>query len=180
MKKTGKQNLLKEVSSIKLLVLDVDGVLTDGSLILDENGKEYKKFHVRDGQGLVMLLGTGCNIAVITARSSKIVAERMRELGIKYVYQGTKHKGAKLTELMNELSLEKNEVAYAGDDLIDLPAMTKVGFPIAVADAHYEVKKHASMVTDNLGGKGAVREICEFIMHANGSFDKCIESYLSC
>ena len=171
--------LLEKAANIKLAVFDVDGVLTNGQLILGENGNEYKAFHVRDGHGLVMLLESGCHIAVITARSSKIVAERMASLGIKYVYQGEKDKGARLMTLIDELDIQTDHVAYTGDDVIDLPAMTKVGLPIAVADARPEVKEHADWVTEERGGQGAVREVCELIMKAQGKFDAKIKTYLS-
>jgi len=174
-----KTTFMRKAIKIKLVVFDVDGVLTDGKLILGENGNEYKSFYVRDGHGLVMLLETGCKIAVITARSSKIVAERMASLGIKYVYQGEKDKGAKLLKLIDELGLEREQVAYVGDDVIDLPAMINVGMPIAVADAHPEVKNNADWITENRGGQGAVREVCELIMQAQGNFEDRINAYLS-
>ena len=126
-----------------------------------------------------MLLETGCNIAVITARSSNIVAERMASLGIKYVYQGEKDKGARLMKLIDELGIQREQVAYTGDDVIDLPAMTKVGLPIAVADARPEVKEHVDWITEEQGGQGAVREVCELIMKAQDKFDDRINAYLS-
>ena len=174
-----KKELLAKAANIKLVVFDVDGVLTNGQLILGESGNEYKAFHVRDGHGLVMLLETGCNIAVITARSSNIVAERMASLGIKYVYQGEKDKGARLMKLIDELGIQREQVAYTGDDVIDLPAMIKVGLPIAVADARPEVKQHADWITEERGGQGAVREVCELIMKAQDKFDARINAYLS-
>ena len=174
-----KKELLNKAANIKLAVFDVDGVLTNGQLILGESGNEYKAFHVRDGHGLVMLLETGCHIAVITARSSNIVAERMASLGNKYVYQGEKDKGARLMTLIDELDISREQVAYTGDDVIDLPAMTKVGLPIAVADARPEVKQHADWVTEERGGQGAVREVCELIMKAQGKFEDRINAYLS-
>ena len=174
-----KKELLTKAANIKLAVFDVDGVLTNGQLILGESGNEYKAFHVRDGHGLVMLLETGCNIAVITARSSNIVAERMASLGIKYVYQGEKDKGARLMKLIDELGIQREQVAYTGDDVIDLPAMIKVGLPIAVADARPEVKQHADWITEERGGQGAVREVCELIMKAQDKFDDRINAYLS-
>lgn len=173
------KELLEKAANIKLAVFDVDGVLTNGQLILGESGNEYKAFHVRDGHGLVMLLESGCHIAVITARSSAIVAERMASLGIKYVYQGEKDKGARLMALIDELGIQREQVAYTGDDVIDLPAMTKVGLPIAVADARPEVKEYADWVTEERGGRGAVREVCELIMKAQGKFDTKIKTYLS-
>lgn len=174
-----KKILIEKAAKIKLAVFDVDGVLTDGKLILGESGNEYKSFHVRDGHGLVMLLESGCKIAVITARSSNIVAERMASLGIEYVYQGEKDKGGRLMKLIEELGIEREHVAYTGDDVIDLPAMIKVGLPIAVADARPEVKQHADWVTEDCGGQGAAREVCELIMKAQGKFDERIEAYLS-
>ena len=163
MKFPNQKILLEAAAKIKLAVFDVDGVLTDGRLILGNNGNEYKCFHVRDGHGLVMLLESGCKVAVITARSSTIVAERMSALGIEYVYQGEQDKGARLHNLIDELGLKPEHVIYVGDDVIDLPAMTKVGLPVAVADAHDEVKNHAAWITKQPGGKGAVREVCELI-----------------
>ncbi|MDB9752012.1 HAD-IIIA family hydrolase, partial [Gammaproteobacteria bacterium] len=118
-----KTTIMKKAAKIKLAVFDVDGVLTDGKLILGESGDEYKSFHVRDGHGLIMLLEIGCKVAVITARSSNIVAERMKSLGIKYVFQNEKDKGVRLLKLIKKLNLEQEQVAYIGDDVIDLPAM---------------------------------------------------------
>jgi len=172
------KTILKNAINIKLIVFDVDGVLTDGKLILGENGNEYKSFYVRDGQGLVMLMKTECNVAVITARTSNIVAERMASLGIKHIYQGAENKGQALKKLIGKLGITFAEVAYVGDDVIDLPAMNKVALPIAVADAHPEVKKIAKFITEKNGGEGAVREICELIMIAQGSFDKQLKTYL--
>ena len=172
------KTILKSAINIKLIVFDVDGVLTDGKLILGENGNEYKSFYVRDGQGLVMLMKTECDVAVITARTSNIVAERMASLGIKHIYQGVKNKGQALKKLIDKLSITFAEVAYVGDDVIDLPAMNKVALPIAVADAHPEVKKIAKFITEKNGGEGAVREVCELIMIAQGSFDKQLKTYL--
>ncbi|MEC7875805.1 MAG: HAD family hydrolase, partial [Pseudomonadota bacterium] len=137
------KTILKDAENIRLIVFDVDGVLTDGKLILGENGNEYKSFYVRDGQGLVMLMKTECDVAVITARSSNIVAERMASLGIKHIHQGEQNKGEALVKLIDKLGITFSEVAYVGDDVIDLPAMNKVALPIAVADAHPEVKKLA-------------------------------------
>jgi len=173
------QAILDKAAKIKLVIFDVDGVLTDGGLILGENGNEYKIFHVRDGQGLVMLRDSGCQIAVITARESKIVAERMAALGIKYVYQGQNEKGLALDDLLEKLGIFDEEVAYVGDDLIDLPAMTRVGFSIAVADAHPMVIEMADWKTNKPGGRGAAREVCELIMRAHGTLDVQIQHYLS-
>lgn len=163
---------------IRLVIFDVDGVLTDGGLILGESGNEYKIFHVRDGQGLVMLRGSGCKIAVITARSSKIVAERMRSLGIEYVFQGQNDKGKTVTELMEKLQTRPEETAYVGDDFIDLPAMRQAGLAIAVADAHPLVQQHAHWTTSARGGRGAAREVCEFILDSQDKLEAIIQGYL--
>lgn len=168
-----------KAKKVKLAVFDVDGVLTNGQLILGESGNEYKCFHVRDGHGLVMLLESGCQVAVITARTSKIVAERMTSLGIKYVFQGEKDKGARLLDLMKELSLTSDQVLYMGDDVIDLPAMSKVGLAISVNDGHQKVRDYVHWITENNGGQGAVREVCEHIMHAQGLLDSRLNQYLS-
>ncbi len=153
---------------IRLVVFDVDGVLTDGRLYLGDSGEEYKVFHVRDGQGLVMLRDSGVRIAVISGRSSRAVAERMVELGIGYVFQGQADKLEVFEALLNEVGLEPTEVAYVGDDLPDLPVMRQVGLAIAVADAHPWVKQHAHWQTRLPGGQGAVREVCELLMEAQG------------
>ena len=166
MNRMDRKTLLATAAGIKLAIFDVDGVLTDGRLILGEDGNEYKAFHVRDGHGLIMLAELGCEIAVVTARSSGIVAERMAALGIKYVYQGEQDKGGRVIKLLAEFELRPEQVAYTGDDVIDLPAMSRVGLPIAVADAHAEVRKFAAWTTEASGGQGAVREVCELILQA--------------
>jgi 3-deoxy-D-manno-octulosonate 8-phosphate phosphatase (KDO 8-P phosphatase) len=172
------QDIVEKARHIALAVFDVDGVLTDGGLILGENGAEFKIFHVRDGQGLVMLRESGCRVAVISARNSKIVAERMNSLGIEYVYQGQNEKGKALAELMIKLGLDARQTAYIGDDLLDLPAMKRAGLAVAVADAHPVVRAKAHWVTAARGGHGAAREVCEFIMDAQGTLQAAIRSYL--
>ncbi len=169
----------EHLKTIRLAVFDVDGVLTDGGLILGESGDEYKIFNVRDGQGLVMLKDSGCHIAVITARNSKIVSDRMQSLGIEYVYQGQKDKGTALTDLMQKLALKPEHVIYVGDDIIDLPAMRRCGLACAVADAHPLVKQQADFITGTNGGRGAVREVCEHIMDAQNTLQDALNKYLS-
>lgn len=171
-------NITARARDIKLVVFDVDGVLTDGGLILGESGNEYKIFHVRDGQGLVMLRESGCLVAVITARSSKIVAERMAALGIEHVFQGQNNKGEALIKLMNDLGISRQHAAYVGDDILDLPAMRLAGIAIAVADAHPVVQENADWVTSAGGGRGAAREVCEMIMQAQGTLQPLLQRYL--
>jgi len=170
--------ILARAASIKLAVFDVDGVMTNGSLIFTEADEELKIFHVHDGLGLVMLKRSGCEVAIISARSSKVVARRMAELGITHVFQGQHNKRASLLLLLNQLNLTSSEAAYTGDDLVDIPAMKAVGLSIAVANAHPFVKQHADWVTDNPGGNGAVREVCELILQGQNKLDAILNEYL--
>ncbi len=173
------KNIQYKAKQIELAIFDVDGVLTDGGLILGENNNEHKVFHCRDGLGLVMLRESGCHIAVISARSSNIVSERMMELGIKYVYQDQNDKGKALENLLKELNIGAQATAYTGDDLVDLPAMRRVGLAIAVADAHPLVVKNAHWITKKNGGRGAAREVCELIMYARNTLDSQIQYFLN-
>ena len=170
---------INKASKIRLVVFDVDGVLTNGSLVFGENGNEYKIFHVHDGLGLVMLKDAGFHVAVISARTSTIVTERMAALGIDLIYQGQKNKRLTLNSLMQELNITKAGTAYIGDDLVDLPAMSQAGLAIAVANAHPRVIADADWVTTKAGGEGAVREICELLLEAQGLLEACYESYSS-
>ncbi|MCG8325999.1 MAG: 3-deoxy-manno-octulosonate-8-phosphatase KdsC [Thiotrichales bacterium] len=170
--------LREKAGRIKLVVFDVDGVLTDGSLYLGEDGNEFKAFNVKDGLGMVMLRQSGCQLAVITARRTSIVADRMATLGINHVYQGQDDKRMALLDLAKQLNLQPEAILYVGDDLIDLPAMRIAGLPVAVADAHAEVKQHALAITDANGGHGAAREVCEFVLSAQGRWQAILEDYL--
>jgi 3-deoxy-D-manno-octulosonate 8-phosphate phosphatase (KDO 8-P phosphatase) len=169
---------IEKIKQLKLLILDVDGVLTDGRLFFDQQGNEYKCFHARDGHGLKLLKQTGVEIAVISGRSSATVALRMKNLGIEHVYQGHENKRMAFQEILQNLQLSPNQVAHVGDDLLDLPIMTQVGFAIAVQDANFAVKQYAEWCTQTLGGQGAVREVCDLIMQVQGSFDKVLQGYL--
>lgn len=162
---------------MRLVAFDVDGTLTDGRLILGERGEEYKVFHSRDGQGLVMLRDAGLHVAVITGRSSPAVAERMSALGIGFVFQGTKSKVSVFDELLRQLRLPAEQAAFIGDDLPDLPAMRRAGLAIAVADAHAEVIRHAHWCTHLPGGRGAAREVCDLILDAQGLLEAQHERY---
>ena len=164
-------------ADIRLAVFDVDGVLTDGGLVLGPEGEEYKVFHVRDGLGLVMLREAGLKVAVISARSAPVVAERMAALGIEHICQGRHDKRAALLELAERLGVKPAGIAYVGDDLVDLPAMAVAGLPIAVADAHEKVLEAAQWVTRRTGGRGAVREVCEMLLEAQGLLEARIERY---
>ncbi|MEY3808473.1 MAG: 3-deoxy-manno-octulosonate-8-phosphatase KdsC [Pseudomonadota bacterium] len=172
------QQVLEKAKKLKLLILDVDGVLTDGRLFFDTEGNEYKSFHARDGHGIKLLRQTGVEVAVISGRKSKSVALRMKNLGIEYVYQGHENKIAAFNELLEKTGISPEQAAHVGDDLLDLPIMIRVGLAIAVNDANFAVKQHANWCTDLPGGQGAVREVCDFIMQAQGRFDDVLNAYL--
>jgi YrbI family 3-deoxy-D-manno-octulosonate 8-phosphate phosphatase len=151
---------------IKLLILDVDGVMTDGRIIVNERGEEIKRFHARDGYGLKRLLSEGIDVVIITGRKSKALEHRAKELGIQEIYQGVMEKESLCRELIEHKELRKDQVCCIGDDLPDLAMFNQAGISIAVADAVAEVRDAASYVTKKKGGKGAVREICELILKA--------------
>jgi 3-deoxy-D-manno-octulosonate 8-phosphate phosphatase (KDO 8-P phosphatase) len=172
------QKIIEKVKKLKLLILDVDGVLTDGRLFFDNNGEDYKCFHARDGHGIKLLRQTGVEVAVISGRKSNSVSLRMKSLGVEHVYQGHENKIAALVETMQKTSLKPEQVAHIGDDLLDLPVMTRVGLSIAVSDANDAVKDYADWCTKTAGGQGAVREVCDFIMQSQGTFDNILNHYM--
>jgi 3-deoxy-D-manno-octulosonate 8-phosphate phosphatase (KDO 8-P phosphatase) len=176
LKKTRKE-LQKIARNIKLLVIDVDGVMTDGSIILDNEGNEYKMFHVRDGHGIRMILRAGLKVAIITGRQSKVVEIRARELGITDVYQRCHEKTSALDRIMKKYGIGFAEVAYMGDDIVDVPVLRRAGIPIAVNDASDEARKSAFMITRNSGGRGAVREVCDFLLKAKGLWEAATKEY---
>jgi 3-deoxy-D-manno-octulosonate 8-phosphate phosphatase (KDO 8-P phosphatase) len=178
LKKKSKTEIAGIARNIKLLILDVDGVLTDGSIILDNSGNEFKAFHVRDGHGIKMLMRAGIYVAFITGRKSEVVEKRARELGITEVYQKSFDKLAVYLSLTEKYSLSDGEVAYVGDDIVDLPVMKRVGLPVTVADADREVRKYSLLVTENGGGRGAVREVTDIILGSKGLLKGIIDGYL--
>lgn len=173
------QDLDEKAREIRLVIFDVDGVLTDGSLYLGDDGQEYKAFHSKDGHGMVMLQESGVSIAIITGRTSEVVRIRMQSLGIEQVYQGKRDKRPAYDELKQASGLEDREIAYVGDDVVDLPVMTQVGLAITVNDAHPMVKQHAHWTTPSGGGRGAAREVCEMLMQAQGTLEDKLKSYLA-
>lgn len=169
--------MVSDLAKIKLLLLDVDGVMTDGRITYDNAGVETKSFDVKDGHGLKLLQRAGIKIGIITGRQSAVVARRAEELGIELVYQGAKDKLVPFNEILKKLKLLPEEVAYVGDDVVDLPVMRRVGFAVTVADAVDEVKPFAALVTDRKGGRGAVREICDFLLKNSGRWAAVTDRY---
>jgi 3-deoxy-D-manno-octulosonate 8-phosphate phosphatase (KDO 8-P phosphatase) len=166
-------------AGIKLLLLDVDGVLTDGGISYSGSETETKTFSVRDGLGIKMLMSAGLQVGIVTGRTSPALSRRCRELGITCLYDDVWDKGLTLAPIMTETGIESpRQVAFAGDDLPDIPLLKKVGLPIAVANAHPEVKKVAAVVTAAEGGRGAVREICENLLRAQGLWPQVLAAYL--
>lgn len=173
------QEIIARAQNIKLLILDVDGVLSDGRIYLNEQGIESKAFHVHDGLGIKLLQQAGVVVAVISSRSTPIVSVRMTNLGVKYIYQGRENKLAAFNELLGLLSLKPEQVAYAGDDLVDIPLLRRAGLAIAVANANTAIMPYSHWITKVEGGKGAVREICEFILTAQDKWQNALAKYIS-
>jgi 3-deoxy-D-manno-octulosonate 8-phosphate phosphatase (KDO 8-P phosphatase) len=164
MSKLTESELLARLAQVKLLALDVDGTLTDGGLYYSDSGEELKKFNAKDGQGLKLLMATGVTVAIITASTATATVHRAKKLGIAHVYIGVEDKLTVMQSLSKQLGIKLAEVAYAGDDVNDLPAMQAVGCPFTVADAVADNKQWALYITQNLGGNGAVREICDLLI----------------
>ncbi|MEX0653964.1 MAG: HAD-IIIA family hydrolase [Phycisphaeraceae bacterium] len=164
---------------IRLLVLDVDGVLTDGAIVLDEQGRESKRFHVRDGLGIKLLRDNGVEVAVLSSRSSRAVTLRMAEVGVTRVVQGAADKAAGLARLLAEAGVPADQTAYMGDDLQDLPAMHRCAYRMTVADAAKPVRDAADYVTFAPGGHGAVREAAEHLLRAQHKWRQAIARYES-
>ena len=167
----------EKLKKIKLLILDVDGVLTDGRIIFDSNGVESKFFNVKDGHGIKMLQRSGIEVGIISGRESKVVYNRAVELGITQVYQKSLDKMVPYRQMLEATGLSDEQVAFVGDDVIDIPLLKRVGFAAAPADAVNEVLPFAHLVTKNRGGWGAVREICDLIMKAQGTWDTVTSRY---
>ena len=172
------QELLKRGKGIKLAVFDVDGVLTDGRLYFLEDGRDFKSFSTPDAQGIKMLMAAGVQTAIISGRKTPAVERRAQNLGIPHLYQGREDKLVVLDELLGQLNLSYEQVAYLGDDLPDLPVIRRVGLGMAVANAASFVRQHAHGVTQARGGEGAAREFCELILRAQGRLDAALAAYL--
>ena len=168
----------RRAARIKLLLMDCDGVLTDGGLTLLENGDEQKTFHARDGHGIVLLHRAGLKSGIISGRSSSFVQRRARELGIEYVFQGSLDKIKDFEELLGQAGVPENEVAFIGDDVTDIPLMQRSELAVAVADAVEETRSVAHYVTRLSGGHGAVREVVEIILKSQGRWHELMRRYL--
>ena len=167
----------RRAAGVRLLLLDCDGVLTDGRVTLVEGGDEQKSFHTRDGHGLVLLHRAGLRSGIISGRSSGVVASRAADLGVAYVRQGALDKSKVFEELLAEAGVGPSEVAYVGDDVVDIPLMRRSGLAVAVADAAEDARACAQYVTRLPGGFGAVREVCELILKAQGRWDGLMQRY---
>ena len=167
------------LSKIRLLLLDVDGIMTDGRIHYDERGGEIKSFDVKDGHGLKLLQRAGFQVGIITGRCSSIVKRRADELGIEILYQGAKDKIIPYEEILREGGFKDDQVAYMGDDLVDLPILLRVGFSATVADAVAEVKDRVHYVASRPGGRGAVREVCEVLLKQAGGWAAVTDRYYS-
>lgn len=171
--------LLKRAAAIRLLILDVDGVLTDGRLYFDNNGVETKAFNTRDGLGMKALQQNGIEVAVITGRKSEIVSQRMNQLKIEHVYQGREDKLNAFNHLLEITGFQAHEVCFAGDDWIDLPILVRAGLAVTVADADEHVKQHVHWITQRKGGEGAVREICNLLLGVQGKDRAILDKFLA-
>jgi YrbI family 3-deoxy-D-manno-octulosonate 8-phosphate phosphatase len=173
----GLNDLNMKLQKIKLLVLDVDGVLTDGKIVFGSGNLEIKSFHVRDGHGIKIAIRTGLEIALVTGRSSEVVSRRALELGIERVYQGMKDKKPALAQLVEDLGITNDQVAVMGDDVVDIPLMRRAGFSFTVPEAPDAVRVEADYVTKAAGGNGAAREIIDMILKAQGKSEEALARY---
>ena len=171
--------VMSQAAKVKLLLFDVDGVLTDGRLVIGDDGLEFKAFNSRDGHGIKMLQRHGISVGIITGRTSDVVKHRVKDLQIKHVYQGCKEKLPAYRKLIKKLKLRPEQTAFVGDDVVDLPIMLQVGLAVAVQNAHPLVKQHAHWITPSIGGYGAAREVCEMILHAHGVYHTEMQRYLA-
>ncbi|HEX7226408.1 MAG TPA: HAD hydrolase family protein [Candidatus Binatia bacterium] len=166
----------KKAKAIKLLLLDVDGVLTDGRIILDDRGVETKQFDVRDGQGIVLLMRAGIEVGLITARNSKAVRYRAKELGLRIVHQGVQSKAIAFGAIRRQSGLAETQIAYMGDDVGDLEVLHRVGLAVTVNDGWKELFRSVDYITEKPGGRGAVREVAELLLKAQNKWDTILEN----
>lgn len=177
-KEKSAEQIDSKLARVRWLVLDVDGVLTDGRLYFDNNGNELKTFNTLDGHGIKMLQKSGVRVAIITGRRSSVVERRAHDLGISKLIQGREDKFAALEELLADEGCRLEDIAYVGDDYPDLLVMTRIGCPISVPNGAPPVQEHAVWITRARGGEGAVREVCDRIMQAQGTFEAALAPYI--
>jgi 3-deoxy-D-manno-octulosonate 8-phosphate phosphatase (KDO 8-P phosphatase) len=171
------EKLIEKVKNIRVLILDVDGVMTDGRIIMDHMGHETKNFNVKDGHGIKVLMKYGIDVVLLTGRRSEVVEHRARDLGIGEVHQGIFNKVEIAEEILNKRTLNYANIAYVGDDIVDIPLLKRAGFSVAVADAVEDVKKCVDYVTKKKGGHGAVREVCELILQGQDKWYDVAKKY---
>jgi 3-deoxy-D-manno-octulosonate 8-phosphate phosphatase (KDO 8-P phosphatase) len=171
------ETILDRIKSVKLLILDVDGVMTDGKIIMNDDGIESKQFDVKDGHGLRILMRYGVQVILITGRRSRVVEHRAADLGIQEVYQKIWNKEEIFDEILRKWNLHPDQTSFVGDDIVDIPVMRRVGFAVAVKDAVKEAKRIAHYVTREKGGRGAVREVCDLILKAQGHWQDVERKY---
>ncbi len=169
--------LHNKIKAIKCLILDVDGVLTDGGIVFDDEGRQIKRFDVRDGHGLKMLMRYGIDVVLLTGRTSQAVLHRALDLGIEDVHQGAKNKLDVYQEILRKKNILASATAFVGDDVVDVPVLRRVGFSVTVADAAEDVKKLVDYITEKNGGRGAVREVCELILQVQGHWAELAARY---
>lgn len=167
----------QRAAPIKLLIMDVDGVLTTGQLFISASGEIIKPFHTLDGHGIKMLQNTGVQTAIITARNDPAVETRATQLGITHYFKGVHDKKLAYAQLREAAQVTENECAFVGDDVIDLPVLVRCGLPIAVQNAHFAVKQHAAYITEKHGGMGAIREVTDLIMWSQNTFQAALDEY---
>jgi 3-deoxy-D-manno-octulosonate 8-phosphate phosphatase (KDO 8-P phosphatase) len=172
------QDIIDRARKIKLLILDCDGVLTDGRIIMLPGSDETKAFDVKDGHGMVMAMRAGLRIAIISGRKSSVVRARAKELGVTHLYEMAWVKTEPYEQVLSEEGLADEQVCYVGDDVVDIPLLRRAGLGVAVGDAVEETKQHSDIVTERGGGRGAVREVIEFILKAQDRWDEAMSRYL--
>jgi 3-deoxy-D-manno-octulosonate 8-phosphate phosphatase (KDO 8-P phosphatase) len=172
------QEILDRARRVSFVLLDVDGVLTDGKLYSLSDGTEGRAFHVRDGHGIAMARGAGLSFGILSGRASKVVEARSAELGITEVHQGIRDKGARFRQILERLRLSPEAVCYVGDDVVDVPVLRRAGFAVAPADAEESARTASHWVTRAPGGQGAVREVVDLLLRAQGTWNRATEPYL--
>ena len=171
--------VLLRAKKIKVVIFDVDGVLTDGGLTIGDDGQEYKTFNTQDGLGMKLLKQSGVQMAIITGRSSKVVTQRAESTGVMHFYQGVDDKLEAFNDLISKLNIKPEEAAFVGDDVVDMPPMLRCGLAISVPAAPVSVKQRSHYVTIKQAGHGAVREVCELIMQAQGTLDEQLAPFFN-